>query len=179
MGSMIALHARYQYVGLLALTIVLCLILSRLGSLSFLGGRIKAALLLLWFAVAITGYVRSDYVLDQHAESRRLTAIVLAIMQARIGAQPAGQAVYIDNKAFGEIRPGLIPMTTFPGWAAVFVIFHPENRVDGRRVYFIERDPKVIAAASGVRTKGLLVPPPPPSGGTSPTTAPVEGASKP
>jgi hypothetical protein len=68
--------------------------------------------------------------------------------------------VYIQNRPFAEIHSGLVKMTIFPGWAAVFVVFYPENRVDGRRVLFVERRPEVIAAHSkGLRTAGLLVPP--------------------
>jgi hypothetical protein len=53
-----------------------------------------------------------------------------------------------------------------PGWAAVFVIFYPENVVDGRRVYFITAHPGALRAAKrGRRSATLLVPPaenPPP-----------------
>jgi hypothetical protein len=49
----------------------------------------------------------------------------------------------------------------FPGWAAAFVIYYPENVVLGHRVTFTERNAQVIEVLKdGKRTAGLLVPPP-------------------
>jgi hypothetical protein len=139
---------------------VLCLLLARLASLNLLRREIRTALLFAWLAVAVTAYARSGWALDQHDESRRRTAEVLATIESNVAAQPPGKGVYIHNKPFAEIHSGLIKMTTFPGWAAVFIIYYPENTVDGRRIFFVEKNPEVIAAhADGLRTKGLLMPP--------------------
>ena len=37
-----------------------------------------------------------------------------------------------------------MPDRLFPGRAGVFVVTHPSDMVDGRRVRFIERDPEVL-----------------------------------
>ena len=48
----------------------------------------------------------------------------------------------------------------FPGRAALFVIFFPDNTVAGRRVHFVERDPRVLAGVPpGSRIAALLIGP--------------------
>src|SRR5262249_4001777 len=91
----------------------------------------------------------------QHDDARRYTQQALAAMQLAIDRSPPGRAVYIPNQSFRALPffPSL-----FPGWAAVFVIFHPDNRAsDGRPIYFVEDNLGVIDVAQrGKRTQGLL-----------------------
>jgi hypothetical protein len=50
--------------------------------------------------------------------------------------------------------------TSFPGLAALFMITHPSDVVDGRRVRFVERNLAVIwywLGIPGARVRGLLV----------------------
>ncbi|MGD0020857.1 MAG: hypothetical protein ABSC54_00995 [Smithellaceae bacterium] len=50
----------------------------------------------------------------------------------------------IDNKMNDPIIPTLFPSDTdFPGKAAVFSINYTSNRIEGRRVYFVEKDCRV------------------------------------
>ena len=60
--------------------------------------------------------------------------------QGVIGAE----SVYIENLTSPRVLMGMMPERLFPGRAGVFVITHPSDMVDGRRVRFIERDPEVL-----------------------------------
>jgi hypothetical protein len=48
---------------------------------------------------------------------------------------------------------------SFPGFAGVFIIHSPSNELAGRRLFFIERDPLLLAGATGKRSATLLVSP--------------------
>ena len=146
---------RYHYVGQLLLTIILCTLLSRLPS----PGRAwaKSGLLAAWFAAAIFAYARYAPPVDHHDGARAQTAQAIAVMRAAIDAQPIGGTVRITNQTF---EPLPLPPVMFPGWAAAFTIFFPDNTVDGRRVYFVESNPGVVRAMEGRgRMDALLVPP--------------------
>jgi hypothetical protein len=70
-----------------------------------------------------------------------------------------GETVYIVNRNFPGLPALAVPFILFPGLAGLFVAFHPENTVDGRRVYFIERRPTVIETfRRGLRTGDLFLP---------------------
>ena len=61
-----------------------------------------------------------------------------------------------DSRAAVQFDERLRDIT--PGQAAIFVIFFPSNTVDGKRVYFVERDADVVASAEkGTRISSLLV----------------------
>lgn len=157
--SVMAIQPRYHYAGLIPLTIVLCLLLNHFGTARPLGPMVKTVLLLAWLGLNAVVYNRLGFPIDHHREAKEQTRDVLATIQSRIDAQSPGEDVYIPNRSFIAFR-GLAPPTHFPGWAAVFVIFYPDNTVDGRRVYFADKNLDVIdASAKGKRTAGLLVPP--------------------
>jgi hypothetical protein len=146
---------RYHYVGLLLLTVLVCLLLYRAGS--FLGNLSKGFLLAAWYAVAVVTCVVFPPKIDHHATARKTTMRVLSAMTRAVHSRPPGRAVYIHNRSFWPMP--FFP-DQFPGWAAIFVIFHSSNVVDGRRVYFIDANPGVIEMAQrGKRTKNLFVPP--------------------
>ena len=73
-----------------------------------------------------------------------------------------GSDVYIANRPFPAMGPVFFRSPHFPGSAGVFVIFFPDNTVDGHRVYFVEPEHKYYAhVRNGRRTAKLLVPRPP------------------
>lgn len=149
-------QARYQYAGLVPLTLVLCLLVNHARrQLSPFTGRI---LIGLWLVAAALGYVRSDFRIDHHDQAREQTRDALRRIQSEVDAIPVDQDVYIRNRVFAGL-PGVVPIGEFPGHAAVFVIFHPRNTINGRRVYFIDPRPEVLAASQrGRRSAGLIVP---------------------
>jgi hypothetical protein len=149
---------RYHYAGLVPVTIMLCVLLSYVGSQLRLRPPFTSALLALSLVLLIAAYARSGFTVDNHDLAKRQTQAALDTIQSQIDAQVAGTDVYIDNRGFAPF-PGGVPKPQFPGWAAAFVIFYPDNTVAGRRVHFV--DPQVavcIASARGKRSRGLIVP---------------------
>jgi hypothetical protein len=147
--------SRYHYVGQLLLAIILCLLLDEMAPA--VPSRLRTAALVGWFAVAVFVHARFATAIDHHLEARRDTERVLAAVQSAAAAAPPAQAVYVTNRSFRALP---LPMAMFPGWAAVFTIFHAGDTIDGRRIYFVEDDPAVLRAAQrGARTRSLIVPP--------------------
>src|SRR5262249_55619745 len=103
---------------------------------------------------------RADFRIDHHDIARREATIVVETMQAMIDGTSASD-VYIRNDLFRSVGPMLVGYQPgFPGWAAIFTVYFPENVVDGKRVYFVTDEPDVVREANnGKRTRGLLVPP--------------------
>jgi hypothetical protein len=151
----LVLLSRYHYVGELLLCLILCLALhSLLPSPPRWAGR---ALLAAWYGLAFGAWLRWAPAIDQHEQARNDTREALTAIRAAIEARAPGETVYIDNRRFESLP---LPALWFPGWAAVFTIFHPDNSVEGRRVYFVERRPAVRARmADGRRTAALVVAP--------------------
>jgi hypothetical protein len=88
-----------------------------------------------------------------------VTATVRTIEEL-IDREPPGAEVRIRN-ARNPVAVTLSPTTEFPGWAAIFVLYHGENVVRGRRVRFVEADAGVRAAVGerSPRLAELLVAP--------------------
>jgi len=145
--------ARYHYAGQLFLTMALCAALAPLFERAARWAR--GAALAAWLAATITAYLLLAPAIDLHDEAREQTHTALREIHAAIRAQPAGADVILRNAFF---RPVPLPGEYFPARAAVFVIFFPDNTVDGHRVFFLERRPATLkAAAAGRRTATLFV----------------------
>ncbi len=165
---------RYHYVGQLALIVALCLVLA--ATLPRLGGW-AWGLLGAWYAAAFAAWLLLAPPIDHHDAARQATREVLAAIGRAARARPPGEAVYIRNRGFRALP---FFQEQFPGWAAVFVGFHPRNAVAGRPVYFVDPDPRVLAgAARGRRTATLIVPAAPPGVDVvAPPVRPVRPAQK-
>jgi hypothetical protein len=152
---------RYQYVAQMALTLAICMALGGLARVIRLPASAGRVLLAGWIVLTVwTGAVRGPRILD-NASGRREVANVLAEIRRSIERTPRGADVYIHNQVLRSF--GLIGRAErlLPGWAAVFVIFYPENSVDGRRVYFVTDSVAALRAAKrGHRSATLLIPPP-------------------
>jgi hypothetical protein len=149
---------RYQYVAQIGLTIAICIALGGLTHVVSLPPRTAPRLFAVWIAFTLWGAaVHGPYIVN-NATGRREAANVLAEIRRSIDATPEGGDVYIRNRALTSF--GLIGRAEqlLPGWAAVFVIFYPDNVVDGRRVYFVTTHPGALRAAKrGRRSATLLV----------------------
>jgi hypothetical protein len=110
--------------------------------------------------LAAGAWIATPAWIDHHDASREETKEVLAAIRERALSAKEGGEVRIPNQRFQDVGP-LVPKTLFPGWAAVFTIFFPENALDGKRVYFVEGNLEVIEAAKrGKRVSKLLLPAP-------------------
>lgn len=156
---------RWQYVAQLPLAVVLCVTAVGIGARWGWSRRHAVALFAAWIVFSFAGQVLLPPDDGLHHEvARAEVAEVLTEIQRRVRASPPGGLVVIPNRRFRSVGP-MFPMTLFPGWAGVFVIFGSDELVDGRRVVFAEPDAAVIEAMrDGKRTVGLLTasPMPPP-----------------
>lgn len=160
-GDQFYLATRYQYVGLIPATLALCLGLGELDRSMLLSFSMKQALLVAWATAAVGAHLWLGREIDHHRPQRNATRFALDEMRRLIDAAPAGHDVYITNRVFAGVGPLMIRNPQlFPGWAAAFAIFFPDNVVDGRRVFFVVPDAEVRAAArNGKRTSTLVVAP--------------------
>ena len=155
-----AATSRYHYVGLTPLIIASCLIARALAGRFDLPARLRDVLLGLVVGAIVLGWWRSGWRIEHWAADRQKTVDELVLIRRTIAAAPAGRDVFIANRYFAAAP--LVPLREFPGSAAVFAIFFPDDRVEGRRVYFVTTDADVLAAArDGRRSATLLIPPPP------------------
>jgi len=147
---------RYHYVAQLLLALLVCIVLARFGPL--LPATAKLLLLIGWYALTLLSYARFAPAIDHHDTARAGTALAMATIQRSIVTAPGGQPIFIANRGFAQLP---FDPAQFPGWAAVFTIFHPVNHtIDGRRIFFVEPAPEVLAAAKrGKRTAPLLISP--------------------
>jgi hypothetical protein len=153
--------SRYHYVALAPLIIASCLIARALAGRFDLPARLRDVLLGLVVGAIVLGWWRSGGRIEHWAAERQKTVDVLALIRRTIAAAPAGRDVLIANRGFPAAGP-LVSPREFPGWAALFAIFFLDDRVEGRRVYFVTSDAEVLAAArDGRRSATLLIPPPP------------------
>ena len=153
---------RYHYVAPIPISIALCVVLAYAEQLLRLRPAVKNGLLAGWIAVAGLAWFWVGRPVDQHPNARRETTAVLASLRQAIDAAAPQQDVTIANRPFQSLGPIFVQrQDIFPGWAGVFVIFFPDNVVDGKRVRFTTTDRQALSAArEGHRTATLLVEPP-------------------
>ena len=148
---------RYQYVALLPVVLLLSELVGY--ATSFLRSAQAAVLVVAALATPLLSYARNQKPLYSSTQARRETQITLQRIRALAAAQPGDGPACIRNGDFGSVRPGIPARTDFPGWAALYAIFEPSNEIGGRRIYFLEQDQDVVAAAAGGRRSGELIVP--------------------
>jgi hypothetical protein len=99
--------------------------------------------------------------------ARRETAYALDGIARAVGTAPPGADVYVPNKPFRSV--GFLmsyDVATFPGWAAVFAITHPDGLLDGHRVYFVMPEDELtkVRERGGREVAALLRSAPAPNG---------------
>ena len=99
--------------------------------------------------------------INPYAPQRAAVTTLRDALLAKIHDQPPGSVVCIPN----EPAPFMLG---FPATVGAFMLLERENVVDGRRVYFVSSDAKLLAQREpGTRLESLLLPAGacPPSGG--------------
>jgi hypothetical protein len=149
---------RYHYLASAALTVVLCWVLEWLATARLVRWR---DMLLVTALAAVALSLRGVPPIDHHDQARRETEQVLGTVRAAVAAAPPGSTVYVENRRFAAVAIFVLQHPEmFPGWAAVFLIFHRSNLLDGRTVKFVARDPRVLEATRrGGPIASLLVAP--------------------
>ena len=152
---------RYHYAGSLPLAVLLCLILQQLGRIGPLRRVPPGLALAAGLAVLAVGYAHSGMAIDRRYKIREYFARTMREIDDAVEAHPPGSTVYLENLTSPRALLGpMMPDRLFPGRAGVFVVTHPSDMVDGRRVRFIERDPEVLTWYGGrpeTRLAHLLV----------------------
>jgi hypothetical protein len=157
----IARAARYHYAATLAFALLIAVLLARIASAVHLPPVAKNAAVLAFAGALVVCHLAWGPRVDHHDAARREAGAVVAAVQQAITAAAPGSDVYITNRPFASIGPMLIArQDLFPGWAGVFIIFFPDNVVDGRAVRFVTTPQVVAANQRGFRTRSLLVTPP-------------------
>jgi hypothetical protein len=160
-----AVQPRYHYVSQALIAIFLALAaaqlpLPRWRPSGWTRGLVAVALLLAVWLGRISSLVVNGMM---DPDGRAAFDETVASVEEAIAASPPGSDVRIENHYFAGAGPLSGPY--FAGTAAVFVIAFPSNVVDGRRVFFVERDSKRrfewIERIPGTRLSELIVAPAP------------------
>jgi len=156
---------RYHYLAQLGLALLLGLAAAEFAnarSLSRLPAWLGPSLLSVGLALALPSYTSSARTLDPLLDRRWLDEVNRAMtdLLQRVRAAPPGSRVYVSNHRSSRVR--LVPREEFPDWAAVFVMTHREDTLEGRQVYFVEADAQLVRKfreGSNARIARLLVTP--------------------
>ena len=137
--------SRYHYAGSIPLTVVLCLVLQQVGRLPWLRALRPGLALAAGLGTLAIGHLWFGSPIDDRFPCREYVAGTLREIAAAVASQPDGATVYLENleSPFYLLGPAL-PERSFPGRAAVFLITHRSDTIDGRGVRFVERDPEVL-----------------------------------
>jgi len=148
------MSSRYQYLGLSVVTLIVCTALAQVAALGTTAKWIVLATTAAWTVVRIAVLVVRPFPIDHWDSERTGTMAMLSSIQQQIASTPPGQVVLIENQPFGLSRG--FP-ASFPGWAGMFVVFFPDNTVDGRPVRFlVSEDDWQRAQARGGRIAALV-----------------------
>jgi hypothetical protein len=159
-SSSAAVWPRYHYVGSIPLTVMTCILLGALARGRGMRPRRADALLAGWAAVSLLGWARYAHAIDHHPRDRWEAMGVTGAIRSWVGKAPPGGPAYIGNVPFQSVDFAGANPGVFPGWAAIFVAFFPDDVVDGKLVYFVTDSPPIAAAVrarTGSRTADLLV----------------------
>ena len=156
---------RYHYLAQLGLALLLGLAGAELANarpLRRLPARLGPVLFAVGLALALPGYASSARTMDPFLDRRWLNEVnqAMTVLLQRVRAAPPGSRVYVSNRRFTGVR--LLPRDEFPDWAAVFVMTHREDTLEGRHVYFVETDTQLVQKfrqGSNPRIARLLVTP--------------------
>jgi hypothetical protein len=154
-----ATELRYHYVALAAVAIALCVALAGFRRLLHPIRFLRIPLLLAWAALAI--YLQLGRVQRPQAGQVERAELnwIRNMINLRATTAPVGSDVYIKNGKFRGVGRMINYGRLFPGFAGVFIIHSPSNEIAGRRLFFIEQDPQLLAIATGKRSAALLVSP--------------------
>jgi hypothetical protein len=147
-GNLITLatQQRYHYVGAIPIVTLVCLAVQEVGRIGWLARVPRMPLLLAALALWAWGFKRSTFPIDLHAGPKRVVDTALSGIDAEVSRSPAEATVYLESGANSQTMLGFVMRDVdFPGRAAIFLLTHHDDRVDGRTVRFVIRDPQILA----------------------------------
>jgi len=143
-----SLTPRYYYVIFIMVVLILSLMADEL--LNSFPKIAKVIVPFVFITIAFSIYPSIDLakridLANTSVIAKKIYYKTIADMEKTIRAYPDGSSVFIDNTMNDHFLWFPLPLadTDFPGKAAVFSINYTSNRVEGRRVYFVEKDCRV------------------------------------
>ncbi len=130
---------RYHYAASAALALVLVLVVARLARLA---PRSEWARDLLWgtaIAVLVAGFGRNGRPVNLHDDSRSVAERLLAEATAAARAAAPGATVYLPDRRAPLLVWGTVTR------AQLFSVLHATDEIDGRRIRFVQPDPRIVA----------------------------------
>jgi hypothetical protein len=147
---------RYQYGPTALLAVACALAIRTLGKKRSVPRRFALGFTVCWFGATLALALWRPTPIDERPATRVEVANFQATLDQRIDEAPAGGPVYLPNRLFASV--GLLLAAApevYPGWAATFTVFFRSNAIRGHRVFFLERNPKTVAAVR--RLEGSLI----------------------
>jgi hypothetical protein len=137
---------RYHYVGAIPIVILVCLAVQEVGRIGWLARVPRMPLLLAALALWAWGFMRSTFRVELRAGPRRVVETALSGIDVEVSRSPPEATVYLESGANSQTMLGFVMRDVdFPGRAAIFLLAHHDDRVDGRTVRFVVRDPQILA----------------------------------
>lgn len=131
-----ALSLRYYYIILMIVMIILSLMADQLTGISPKISKVVGTLIFMAIVMAVYPSTHLAKKMDYRNESetwRKMYFNTVADIEKTVRACPEGSSVFIDNTLDGKIP-------ILPGKAAIFVIKYPNNTLEGRKIYFVEKN---------------------------------------
>jgi len=143
-GMKLIAQGHYHYTAPLPLAILAALVLAEVARRWQPSAAVARTMLALWFVTLGAALVLAAPPIRHHDRERRVAETTLAQIRTLARSQPAGSDVFIKNRRYFGVGPFVINNPdTFPGVAAVFAVFYPDQLLEGRRIFFVEEDASV------------------------------------
>jgi hypothetical protein len=150
--STIAKALRYYYLSQAVFALLVVALLDQVFRRGDRVNRWGRAGLAVWMGWLVAGQLLRPSLPDDYEGIRSSLVYLRGITDAEIRKAAPGSVACVPNRAvqLGNVLPG-----TF----GVYVLYHPEDEFEGRRVYFTSSDPQELALRiPGSRARSLLVP---------------------
>lgn len=144
LGMRLVAQGHYHYTAPVTIAVLVALMLGELARRWPPSAAAARAALWLWFATFAALQLTVAPPVDHHDRERKFAERTLAGIAILAASQPPGADVFIENRPYPGVGPFVIQNPqTFPGIAGLFAVYHPDQRLDGRRVFFVEANPDV------------------------------------
>jgi hypothetical protein len=144
--SSASISPRFFYVILMVVVIMLTLMADELLDIFPKISKVIIPIVFIVIAISIYPSMKLAKTIDKvntSEKERKLYYNTITDIEKTIRTYPEGSSVFIDNTMSDHFSIFLPSDNDFPGKAAVFSIKYPNNTVEGRRVYFVEKDCRV------------------------------------
>lgn len=160
LGMRLVAQGHYHYTAPVTIAVLAALMLGELARRWRPSAVAARGALALWFATFAALQLTVAPPVDHHDRERKFADRTLAAITTLVASQPAGADVFIENRPYPGVGPFVIQNPqTFPGIAGLFAVYHPEQRLDGRRVFFVEANPDVREHLRDRPFAAMLAPP--------------------